>query len=158
MNTIFKNICCLLLMLVISGCSTHQHLATEKFNQLAPHYASIQQGKIEYYELGHGTPIVLIPGYATDVTSWNKVFVATLASHHRVIILNNRNVGGSHLPSSHYGSQDLANDTDQLIHQLHLKKPAVIGISMGGMIAQQLAIMHPNSVGQLILILLILCW
>jgi len=117
-----------------------------------PQYAAIQNGHLEYYRFGHGTPIVLIPGYVTDITSWDKQFLATLAEKHQLVVFNNRNVGGSAVQSDHYESQDLAKDTYQLIQQLRLRKPAVLGISMGGMIAQQLAVLYPTKIGQLILI------
>jgi pimeloyl-ACP methyl ester carboxylesterase len=116
------------------------------------HFVPVLHGKMEYYELGAGSPIVLIPGYGTDVSSWDQAFLTTLAQRHQLIVLNNRNVGRSIIKSSRYESQDLANDVHQLIVQLKLSKPAVLGISMGGMIAQQLAVSHPNDVGQLILI------
>jgi pimeloyl-ACP methyl ester carboxylesterase len=143
-------------LFILSGCSTydpstHQY-ATEKFRTLSLHYVATSQGKIEYYQSGSGTPIVLIPGYATDVSSWNREFLATLAQHHQIIVPNNRNVAGSQMASTTYQSEDLANDTYELIQKLGLKKPTVIGISMGGMIAQQLAVLHPNALGHLILI------
>lgn len=119
---------------------------------LGPFYTPIADGRIEYYRLGNGSPIVLIPGYATDVSSWSKAFLMALAKHHQLIIINNRNVGGSQVHSSRYDSQDLANDDYQLIKNLKLKKPTVLGISMGGMIAQQVAVLHPDVVGKLVLI------
>ena len=112
----------------------------------------VQQGQIEYYRFGHGSPVVLIPGYATDVTSWNREFLTKLAEKHQFILLNNRNVAGSPIHSNSYRSEDLANDVYLLIKKLDLKKPAVVGISMDGMIAQQLAVLHQKSLVQLILI------
>jgi pimeloyl-ACP methyl ester carboxylesterase len=152
----FKKSICVCLGLILASCSTydpttHQY-ASEKFSQLSPHYVTTKQGQIEYYRVGSGDPIVLIPGYATDVSSWNREFLATLVQHHQIIVLNNRNVGGSRMLSTSYRSEDLANDTYQLIEKLGLKKPAVVGISMGGMIAQELAVLHPDAVGSLILI------
>lgn len=146
----------LLLILLMTGCATHRQLNNqfpiENLKQATPHYSAIQNGHMEYYRFGTGSPIVLIPGYVTDITSWDKKFLATLAEKHQVIVFNNRNVGGSDVQSDHYESQDLARDTYQLIQKLHLRKPAILGISMGGMIAQQLAVLYPNKIGQLILI------
>jgi pimeloyl-ACP methyl ester carboxylesterase len=152
----FRRSLCVFAALLLAGCSiydptTHQY-ATEKFSKLSPHYVATKHGQIEYYHVGSGDPIVLIPGYATDVSSWNREFLAVLAQHHQIILLNNRNVGGSHTFSASYRSDDLANDTYQLIQTLGLKKPAIVGISMGGMIAQKLAVLHPDAVGSLILI------
>lgn len=134
--------------LMLSGCSIYK----TSESKLIPQYTPVAKGKMEYYKFGKGSPIVLIPGYATDVSSWSSSFLRTLANEHQLIVLNNRNIGGSRIYSSRYMSYDLANDVFQLMHNLHLKKPAVLGISMGGMIAQQVAALHPNHVGQLILI------
>ena len=144
------------LILLVSGCSTynpsiHQY-ATEKLDKLTPYYVSTQKGQIEYYRSGNGTPVILIAGYATDISSWNREFLATLAQHHQIIIPNNRNVGGSKTSSVSYQTDDLANDTYHLIQTLGLKKTTVIGISMGGMIAQKLAVLHPRTISHLILI------
>jgi len=147
---------CLIPALFIFGCSTYQYpahtYAVNTLTHLLPNHAKIKYGQIEYYRTGHGSPIILIPGYATDVSSWNREFIAQLAMQHQVIILNNRGVGGSVVSSNSYSPQDLANDTYQLIQKLKLKQPAVIGISMGGMIAQQLAVLHQDTLGALILI------
>lgn len=146
----------LFLIVLLSGCSTNRQFGnsflTQNLKEITPQYAAIQNGHLEYYRFGHGTPIVLIPGYVTDITSWDRQFLATLAKKHQLIVFNNRNVGGSSVRSDHYESQDLAKDTYQLIEKLRLRKPAVLGISMGGMIAQQLAVLYPNKIGSLILI------
>lgn len=147
---------CFSLILLLAGCSTYRHSAHQNadvnLRMLSPHYVTTQQGQIEYYSFGHGSPIVMIPGYATDVSSWNRNLLMVLAEKHQVILLNNRNVAGSRIHASSYRTEDLANDTYLLIKKLKLKKPAVVGISMGGMIAQQIAVLHQDSLGQLILI------
>jgi pimeloyl-ACP methyl ester carboxylesterase len=134
--------------LLLISCSSYQpSLGAERAQ-----YTAVKNGRIEYYQIGYGSPIVLIPGFATDVSSWSRRFLAHLAAQHRLIVLNNRNVAGSLIHSSQYTSKDLAHDVSQLIQDLHLQKPAVLGISMGGMIAQQVAISYPENVGALILI------
>lgn len=125
---------------------------TQTLTRLNPKFISLPQGKLEYYRFGKGTPIILIAGYATNVSSWNKDFLIKLAEQHDVIVFNNRNVDGSFVKSKSYTAADLARDTDQLILQLHLNKPTIVGISMGGMIAQQLAVMYPKQISHLVLI------
>lgn len=152
----FARFFALFFALFAAGCSTynpsiHQY-ATQKLSKLPPHYVATPQGQIEYYRAGHGSPVVLIAGYATDVSSWNREFLATLAQHHQIIVPNNRNVGGSKISSASYNTDALASDMQSLIQQLRLKKTAVVGISMGGMIAQKLAVLYPQSVSHLILI------
>lgn len=146
----------LLFSIGLSGCVTHRQLSSPapvvNPKQALPHYAAIDHGHLEYYAVGKGSPIVLITGYVMDVTSWNESFLTALAKKHQLIIFNNRNVGGSLVQADHYDSRDLAKDTHQLIQALHLHKPAILGISMGGMIAQQFAVLYPDETGQLILI------
>ncbi len=156
-----KTACLLLSVLVLSACSTH-HVFHSQGNQTGypvselkkqtPHYANVDQGQLEYYRFGHGSPIVLITGYVSDVTSWDRDFIADLASQHELIVFNNRLVAGSHGQSSTFLCKDLARDTHELIQQLHLKKPTVLGISMGGMIAEQYAVLYPHSLSHLVLI------
>ena len=138
-------------ILSLSAC----HQATDfssSLNQLQFKLVHIKHGQIEYYEIGQGSPIILISGYAVDVSGWNRAFLTNLAKNHRVIVFNNRYVGRSFVKSTQYNTVELAEDTYQLMQQLHLKKPAIIGISMGGMIAQQLAVRHPQQLGQVVLI------
>lgn len=129
-----------------------QPFAVADLEKLTPHYLTVNHGRLEYYRFGHGKPIVLISGYATSVTSWNRYFLTALAAKHEVIVFNNRDVGGSLIKSMRYTAEELAEDAHQLIAHLNLKDVTVGGISMGGMIAQQLAILHPRDIRHLVLI------
>jgi pimeloyl-ACP methyl ester carboxylesterase len=146
----------LFLMLFLSACGSYQQpnyqLTADGLKSLHANYAPVKDGRIEYYRLGVGSPIILLPGYVTDISSWNRSFLAALAKHHELIILNNRNVGGSVVHSTQYEAKYLAEDTYQLIQYLELKKPTILGISMGGMLAQQLAVLHSDQIGPVILI------
>lgn len=121
-------------------------------DHLVPGYIKSPGGKIEYYRFGKGTPIVLITGYFANVKAWNRSFLKALASEHDVIIFDNRNVAGSTNTSKNYKAMDLAEDTKYLLDGLHVSHATILGISMGGMIAQQFAITYPESVDHLILI------
>lgn len=142
--------------LLVSSCAVHhppaRHYTVASFKSLQPSYVTTEDGRVEYYQFGHGTPVVFIPGYATDVSSWNRDLLAVVARQHQVILINNRNVAGSLSRSASYQCSDLADDTYLLIKKLNLNRPAIVGISMGGMIAQAVALKHPESIGQLILI------
>lgn len=119
---------------------------------LQPEYATVKHGKIEYYHFGEGSPIVLISGYASNIAGWNKEFVENLANEHEVILFDNRSIGGSTCNSKEYSTQALAEDTHDLVLKLHLHHPTILGISMGGMIAQQYALSYPHDIGHLVLI------
>lgn len=108
-------------------------------------------GSIGYYRFGHGSPIVLITGYRASMAEWNAYFLGELAKNHEVIIFDNRGVGRSQIRGTNYGIEDLARDTATLIKDLRLKDATVLGWSMGGAIAQQLAIDEPALVKRLVL-------
>jgi pimeloyl-ACP methyl ester carboxylesterase len=121
-------------------------------SQLQASYKEFPDGQIEYFKFGKGSPILLINGYGTTLSSWNRNFLSSLAQHHQIIIFNNRNIGQTFFKNKGYHSTDLANDAYRLVHALGIKNISVAGISMGGMIAQQFAVLHPELVSHLILI------
>jgi pimeloyl-ACP methyl ester carboxylesterase len=118
---------------------------------LAEQVAQTPHGAIGYYRFGQGSPIVLITGYRATVAEWNAYFLGELAKDHEVIVFDNRGIGQSRADGTRYGIEDLAGDTAALIDALNLKGATVVGWSMGGMVAQQLAIDHPKLVGKLVL-------
>lgn len=148
----FKQCYCYISLLLLFISPQGLAFVVKDLDHLTAQTITVRGGQIEYYRFGSGSPILLIAGYLTDISSWNKIFLATLANQHQVIIFNNRNVGRSFMPEAQYGITDLANDTKALIYALHLQKPAVLGVSMGGMIAQQLALAQQDLLGQLILV------
>jgi 3-oxoadipate enol-lactonase len=77
--------------------------------------------------------------------------VRILAKHYRVVILDNRGIGGSDKPPGLYSIRTMADDTIGLMDFLSIGKVHLIGLSMGGMIAQEMAIGHPQRVDKLIL-------
>lgn len=104
-----------------------------------------------YYEIhGKGHPVLLISGLNADNASWAGVF-GKLAKHFRVIAFDNRASGRSDTPNRKYSIREMAGDAIALLDHLQIKKCHVIGHSMGGYIAQELAIYYPERVGKLIL-------
>ncbi len=105
-----------------------------------------------YYELhGEGAPLVLIGGLASDIseTEW---LTRALARNNRVLAFDNRGAGRSDKPDAPYSIPMMAGDTDGLMDALGISRAAVLGVSMGGRIALELALSHPGRVGQLILV------
>lgn len=104
-----------------------------------------------YYEIrGKGYPLLLISGLNSDSASWAGV-CGKLAKHFRVITFDNRASGRSYMPKKRYSIREMADDAIGLLDRLHIKKCHVIGHSMGGYIAQELAIYYPKRIGKLIL-------
>lgn len=104
-----------------------------------------------YYECtGAGEPLVLIAGLGYSLWIWHKMFPG-LAKHFQVVAFDNRGVGQSDKPEGPYTAQMLADDTAGLIAALGFRRAAVLGHSMGGFVAQALALSHPELVSKLIL-------
>jgi 3-oxoadipate enol-lactonase len=105
-----------------------------------------------YYEdsQGEGPPLLLLAGLASDEVSWILQKEA-LAARHRLITCDNRGVGRSPKPPGPYSIIDMAADTVRLLDHLGLQKVSLLGHSMGGAIAQCLAVEAPERVDRLIL-------
>ncbi|HPM42249.1 MAG TPA: alpha/beta fold hydrolase [Candidatus Omnitrophota bacterium] len=104
-----------------------------------------------YYEIhGDGYPLLLISGINADSASWAGV-CDKFAKHLRVIIFDNRASGRSGMPKGKYSISDMAADTTGLLDHLKIKKCHVIGHSMGGYIAQEMALNYPERIERLVL-------
>ncbi|AKT37345.1 alpha/beta fold hydrolase [Chondromyces crocatus] len=106
--------------------------------------------RLEYEVHGEGAPLVLVAGLGYDRWTWHRM-VPGLSRHHRVITFDNRGVGGSDAPPGPYSAEQLARDTASLIEGLGLGRAHVLGHSMGGFVAQALAITWPERIDRLIL-------
>lgn len=105
-----------------------------------------------YYEiLGRGgPPLVMIRGFASSIRSWNGVD-HDLAADHVTVVLDNRGIGRSSAPSGTYNVQVMANDVVAVLNDAGLESAHVLGTSLGGMIAQELALRYPARVRSLTL-------
>lgn len=104
-----------------------------------------------YYEIhGSGKPLILIAGLGYSHWQWYKM-VPLLAEHFQVITFDNRGVGQSEKPAGPYTAQLLAQDTVGLLDELHIEKAIIAGHSMGGFVAQAIALDFPQRVEKLIL-------
>jgi len=108
-------------------------------------------GQVAYRQLGKGTPLLLIMGLGGSIDSWEPSFVDALAARYRVIVFNNAGVGPTSPQPSPLTITAMANQTSAFIAALGLDRVDVLGWSMGGMIAQALAVLDPAQVGRLIL-------
>jgi len=107
-----------------------------------------------YYELkGQGHPLVMIMGLSGNLEWWEPETVAILARDFRVLLFDNRESGRTRGPASPapYSIQDMAADTVGLMDWVGFARAHVVGISMGGMIAQELALNYADRVDRLVL-------
>jgi 3-oxoadipate enol-lactonase len=103
--------------------------------------------RLFYEEAGapDAPPLVLIMGWGGDHTAW-ALQVPALAAEHRVIALDNRGAGQSEVPAGPYTIAGMAADVVGLMDALGITRAHVCGASMGGMIAQELVLRHPERV------------
>lgn len=113
--------------------------------------AATHDGDVGYREVGTGSPILLIMGFGGSMDSWPPSFVDELATTHTVVVFDNAGIGGTAAVRSRLSIDAMAGQASALITALHLGRTAVLGWSMGGMIAQALAAAHPDQVSRLIL-------
>ena len=105
-----------------------------------------------YYEVhGEGEPLVLIPGLSADVSDYERI-IALLAQHYRVVAFDNRGAGRSDKPDAPYSIEMMADDAAALLDALGIGQAHIVGTSMGGRIAADLALRHPEHAKSLILV------
>jgi pimeloyl-ACP methyl ester carboxylesterase len=97
-----------------------------------------------------GAPLLLIAGLASDVMSWSTV-AAPLASRFRTVALDNRGVGRTRPQDGPSSIDAMADDAVALLDHLGIERAHVLGHSMGGFVAQRLALRHPSRVHRLVL-------
>jgi len=105
---------------------------------------------IRWEERGAGSNLLLIMGLGADHTAWER-HVDHLQRSFRCLLLDNRGVGGSGAPDGPYSTSRMADDAAGVLGAVGGAPARVIGISMGGAIAQQLALRHPELVSRLVL-------
>jgi pimeloyl-ACP methyl ester carboxylesterase len=108
-------------------------------------------GAVGYRVVGAGPPLVLIMGYGLTMEAWDPRLVHALAEHHKVVMFDNSGIGRTKQLPPPVSIDDLANQTSALIAALGLGRPDVLGWSLGGTIAQALAVLHPARVRDLVL-------
>jgi len=106
---------------------------------------------LHYDTRGAGEPLLLIMGYRGSGFLWGEELLTLLARHFQVIFFDNRGTGLSDKPTTLYTIPMMADDAAGLLRHLRIRRAHVFGVSMGGMIAQELALRHPQLVQRLIL-------
>ncbi|MBX9699029.1 MAG: alpha/beta hydrolase [Acetobacteraceae bacterium] len=115
------------------------------------HHAALLSGiEIAYVVTGHGPPLVLMHGGEADHTQFDA-FVPHLAEHFATIAYDQRDSGETRNPDGDFGIADLADDAAGLIRALGHARAHVFGSSLGSVIAQALAVRHPDVVDRLVL-------
>ena len=113
-------------------------------------YTSVNGIKIYYEVHGTGHPLLMIQGFTRNSLCWQPM-IEKLKDKYQIIILDNRGSGRSQHPSPPYNMDMLAKDVVELLKTLNIPKVSIFGHSMGGAIAMQLCLDHPDLVEKIII-------
>lgn len=110
----------------------------------------VRSADIHYHVHGEGEPLLLITGFSGDLYNWKKA-IPLLEKRYQVIAFDNRGSGLTEDDGTPFTMDDLADDAAGLLDTLGIEKSHVVGWSMGGNVAQLVAMRHPRRVGGLVL-------
>jgi pimeloyl-ACP methyl ester carboxylesterase len=113
-------------------------------------FAKINNVEINYHTVGDGQPLLFIAGLGVDNMCWIYQ-VPEFQEFFKVIVFDNRGIGKSTGSIAPYSIRMMADDAVELLKYLNIEKSHIVGTSMGGMIAQEMAINYPNMVDKLVL-------
>jgi pimeloyl-ACP methyl ester carboxylesterase len=112
----------------------------------------VEGARIAYCRVGNGPPLLVLNGFAATSVDWDPSFISGLASCNELILLDNRGIGNSTDDGEPFDIAQLADDSAHVIETLGFERTSVVGWSMGGFVAQTLALQHPDRVNKLILL------
>ena len=107
--------------------------------------------QIHYDLIGEGFPLIMIMGLGANVDWWDPRMILELSKKFKVVMFDNRGAGRTDVSNRSYTVKLFADDTAGFMNALGISRAHVLGISMGGMIAQELALNYPEKVEKLIL-------
>ena len=113
--------------------------------------ASVNGHELHYLQRGDGDPLLLVMGMSGTHLSWGDPFLDALARDFAVTTYDHRGVGRSSRVDEQFTLVELADDAAALLDVLGIESAHVVGVSMGGMVAQELALRHPERVRTLVI-------
>lgn len=141
---------CLLICLSLAAVSLGCAQASASPFRAEVRVAFLPHTRIAWCERGQGPPLMMLTGTGSTMSEWDPALLRLLARHNRLILFDYPGVGMS---GPWHGSSfdSLADATADLMKTIRIPKADILGWSMGGFVAQQLAIRHPGRVSHLIL-------
>ncbi|MGH7984495.1 MAG: alpha/beta fold hydrolase [Candidatus Udaeobacter sp.] len=112
----------------------------------------VDGAQIGYRRVGNGPPLLVLNGFAATSADWDPSFIDSLASSNELILLDHRGIGSSTDDGKPFDIAQLADDAAHVIEALGPERTSVLGWSMGGFIAQTLAVQHPDRINKLVLL------
>lgn len=120
----------------------------------APQLLAASSGRpLDSLMIGQGPPLVLLTGYAMTKEMWDAGFIEALARDHRLVLLDYRGMGETPLgQTADISLASMADDVLRTMAGLGIEKAHILGWSMGGMVAQEIALSRPGAVCSLTLL------
>jgi pimeloyl-ACP methyl ester carboxylesterase len=115
-------------------------------------YRNIEGTRLRMIDSGQGTPVVFIHGFGASIYGWRKTLPPVAAAGYRVIAFDNRGFGFSDKPAHGYSTAAYAHLVVTLLDSLRIASAVLVGHSMGGAIAAEVALAHPDRVRGLVVI------
>lgn len=115
------------------------------------HIARVGNLSLAYYRYGQGFPVLMIQGLGGRAADWASV-PNRLAGRFQAITFDNRGTGKSDKPDEEYSLEVMADEAIGILDAIDAPVAHVVGLSMGGMIAQLVAVRHPQRVKKLVLL------
>jgi pimeloyl-ACP methyl ester carboxylesterase len=137
---------CLGLVAISVGCGQ----SSARAFQARVHRVRVDRTQVAWYERGQGPPLVMLMGTGSTMSEWDPALLRLLARQHRLILFDYPGLG---LSGPWHGDSfdSLANVTAELMNAIAVPRADILGWSMGGFVAQRLAIDHPERVTHLVL-------
>jgi pimeloyl-ACP methyl ester carboxylesterase len=107
--------------------------------------------ELHYVRAGNGEPMLLIQGMSATHMAWGRAFLTPLEDSFDCVVFDNRGMGLSGPAQMPFTTADMAGDVVGLLDALEIERAHILGVSMGGMIAQELALAHPERIRSLTL-------
>jgi len=105
-----------------------------------------------YYEMrGTGPPLLIMSGTGGDLRCSPNIFEMSIAQHFEILAYDQRGLGQTSRPDSPYAMADYADDANALLDAVRWNRCLVMGISFGGMVAQEFALRYPHRIERLVL-------
>src|SRR5262249_10514604 len=112
----------------------------------------VDGAQIGYRRVGNGAPLIVLNGFAATSADWDPAFLDRLASSNELILLDHRGIGNSTDDGKPFDIAQLADDAGHVIDALGFERTSLLGWSMGGFVAQTLAVQHPDRINKLVLL------
>src|SRR5437667_8006458 len=138
------------LVFVVVELAAPQFLTAQQTKGPVDKLASVYGAKVHYVDAGTGSPVVLLNGLADDIGVWESA-IAPLAAKYRVVALDQIGFGRSDKPLLGYRASTFVDFLDGFLSELKIDRASLVGNSLGGWVAADFALTHPERVDRLVL-------